>query len=123
MLRASRTAATIGKIIPAMLKKESVNSRRAPRWRPSYMWVIRNVPIDMVIPLTRPSTNMAAENRAMLWLSIRPATAATISTKPKRSWVFSGTISISQAFRKIEIRIPALRKVKVLLMLETGSWK
>ncbi|VAU68823.1 Uncharacterised protein [Klebsiella pneumoniae] len=87
------------------------------------MCVIRNVPIDMVIPLTRPSTNMAAEKRAMLWLNIRPATAATISTKPKRSCVFSGTISISQALRKIEIRIPAFRKVKVLLMLETGNWK
>lgn len=32
-------------------------------------------------------------------------------------------ISISQALRKIEIKIPALRKVKVLLMLETGRLK
>ena len=87
------------------------------------MWVIRKVPIDMVIPLTSPRTNMDAENRARLWLNISPATARTIRMKPKRSWVFSGTISISQAFRKIEIRIPALRKVKVLLILETGKWK
>ncbi|MNZ35932.1 hypothetical protein D3C78_533390 [compost metagenome] len=79
--------------------------------------------MDIVIPLTRPNTNIEAENNAILWLTISPATAATIRTKPKRSWVFSGTISISQAFRKMEIRIPALRKVKVLLMLETGSWK
>ena len=74
----------------------------------------------MVMPLTTPRMSIAAENSARLWLNIKPATARTIRIKPKRSWVFSGTISISQAFRKIEIRIPALRKVKVLLILETG---
>lgn len=75
----------------------------------------------MVIPLTSPSTNIAAENNARLWLNISPATASTIRIKPKRSCVFSGTISISHALRKIEIKIPAFRKVKVLLILETGS--
>ena len=79
--------------------------------------------MDMVIPLTNPSTNIAAENKARLWLNIRPATASTIRIKPKRSCVFSGTISISQALRKMEIKIPAFRNVKVLLILETGSWK
>lgn len=46
-----------------------------------------------------------------------------IRRKPKRNCVFNGTISISQALRKIEIKMPALRKVKVLLILETGRLK
>ena len=58
--------------------------------------------------------NIAAENSARLWLNIKPATASTIRRKPKRNCVFNGTISISQALRKIEIKMPALRKVKVL---------
>ncbi len=78
-------AATIGKIIPAMLKKESVNNRREPRWRPAYMWVIRKVPIDMVMPLTTPRINMHIENMVRLLPSISPATASTIRTKPKIS--------------------------------------
>ena len=60
---------------------------------------------------------------AVAGLMLSHSIALFSATKPKRSCVFSGTISISQAFRKMEIRIPALRKVKVLLMLETGSWK
>ncbi|MNT74482.1 hypothetical protein D3C71_1922650 [compost metagenome] len=65
-----------------MLKKESVNSRREPRWRPAYIWVIKKVPIDMVIPLTTPRTNMHNENMVRLLPTINPATASTISTKP-----------------------------------------
>ncbi|MNJ72908.1 hypothetical protein D3C77_696270 [compost metagenome] len=68
-----------------MLKKESVNSRREPRWRPAYIWVIRKVPIDMVIPLTTPSTNMHSENRVRLLPTISPAMASSIRIKPKIS--------------------------------------
>ena len=77
----------------------------------------------MVMPLTTPRMNIAAEKSARLWLNIKPATASTIRRKPKRNCVFNGTISISQALRKIEIKMPALRKVKVLLILETGRLK
>jgi len=74
-------------------------------------------------PADQPKHKHGGREQGDAVASIRPATAPNISTKPKRSCVFRGTISISQAFRKMEMRIPALRKVKVLLMLETGRLK
>ncbi len=82
--------------------------RMYSRYGPSYICVPRNVPIDMVMPLPPPRMNIAAENSARLWLNIKPATASTIRRKPKRNCVFNGTLSISQALRKIEIKMPAL---------------
>ena len=77
----------------------------------------------MVMPLTTPSTNMQSEKTERSRLVIRPSTASTIRIKPKISWRFSGTITISQAFRNTETRTPAFRKVKVFPMLSIGSWK
>lgn len=77
----------------------------------------------MVIPLTTPKINMLIEKIIKLWPTINPAIAINIKMKPKTNWRFNGMISINQALRKIEIKIPALRKVNVLLILAIGRLK
>ncbi|EAS65223.1 hypothetical protein VAS14_05868 [Photobacterium angustum S14] len=66
---------------------------------------------------------MQPEKTAKLCPSISPKIAKTIRQKPKMSWRFNGTISINHTLRKIDIKIPVFKKVKVLLMLDIGKLK